>query len=241
MEDLKPLLLKELERCQHTIEKQLQLKRDEMKQLQCNPLWQPILSVIHETPQKGIKTYIEILRGAKTAKMRDNDYHLLSAYGQLSHLSSKALEQHLEDGIQKQWIKRQTFKASFGRYDGLVLTPLGSKTLKANQFSETSESLTPPSISSFSDFLKRLTAGELTDHLIPLLNNLNPLTSEEVTNLIDFILTQRPQYRSHESTFLESIAKAFPPSYEPLLDLNIILSSGVTQKSLKQLKTLLNA
>ena len=239
--DLQTFILKELENHRQLIEEQIQIKKEEMSRLQCESFWLPILAVVEDSPQKGLKTYVDILRGSKAAKIKVNDYHLLNAYGQLSHLSSVAVENYLEEAIQNQWVKRQTFKASFGRYDGLILTHLGRKILKANPQSSSKEPTPPQPIHSFSEFLKRLQAGELAEGLIPRLTALNPLTLEEVQTVITFLSTQRPLYRTQETLFLESIAKIFPPKGYPLIDLNITLSSGVTQKTFKQLKNLLTA
>lgn len=239
MSELQTLLSKELDAICQTIENQLQLKQEEMSTLQCNPVWRPILSVIYDSPKKGLKTYIEILRGSTSSKIKSNAYDQLKGYNQLCHLSSLAIEQQIEEGIQQQWIKRQSFKASFGRYDGLILTPLGEKILKANLSASSPEELSPQPLHSFSDFLQRLQSGELMERLIPLLSELSSLAPEEIPSLIEFILTKRPLYRQQETVFIESIAKLFPVSHQALLDLNIVLTSGVVQKTFKQLKNLL--
>ena len=215
---------------------QMTLKKQEMEDLKCDGTWKPILSVIQDSPRKGIKTYVDILRGSKSAKIKEYNYDTLDSYAQFGHLSSQVIESKIEESISKGWVKRQTFKASFGRYEGLILTSLGEKTLRANLSTSINDTKAPEPLTSFKDFVQRSKSGESVSILIPQLSALNTLAEDDISLLIQFILNDRKLYRSQESDFITTLTPLFPASHQAVLDLNIALTTGVTQKTFKMLK-----
>lgn len=234
---LKQAIKKEVSRYALYVSERIETLTQELKGYRTDPKTYYVLFVIQEIPQKGITTYVDILKGKNTAKIKEYQYDELKSYGALATQPDSLIRETIETALEKEYVKTKKIRASFGTYEGYLITELGLKTLAATQ---KPESLKEDPIESVSDFLKAMNKGYAAETMIPKLKHVQGIHPEEVLPLIDFIKQQRVQYRKLEPQFVQSISRILTSKYADLIEINTYLTTGVVQKTFKYILKQLN-
>lgn len=234
---LKQAIKKEVSRYALYVSERIETLTQELKGHRTDPKTYYVLFVIQEIPQKGITTYVDILKGKNTAKIKEYQYDELKSYGALATQPDSLIRETIETALEKEYVKTKKIRASFGTYEGYLITELGLKTLAATQ---KPESLKEDPIESVSDFLKAMNKGYAAETMIPKLKHVQGIHPEEVLPLIDFIKQQRVQYRKLEPQFVQSISRILTSKYADLIEINTYLTTGVVQKTFKYILKQLN-
>lgn len=194
-----------------------------------------VLKVIKDSPKKGITTYVDILAGSDSPKMRNYDYNKLSSYGKFSDYTKKYITDKISLAIENNLVLKANFRASFGSYTGLVLSDKAKDSLKAIKDNGNDDLVNELKIESFKDFRKEVekasTESGFRLALLNMKNNLKDFTKEDVNEMIDFIINDRVMYRKYEDVFVSLISGIVPSIYKSIYLLNANMSSGVTQKT----------
>lgn len=234
---LKQAIKKEVSRYALYVSERIETLTQELKGYRTDPKTYYVLFVIQEIPQKGITTYVDILKGKNTAKIKEYQYDELKSYGALATQPDSLIRETIETALEKEYVKTKKIRASFGTYEGYLITELGLKTLAATQ---KPESLKEDPIESVSDFLKAMNKGYAAETMIPKLKHVQGIHPEEVLPLIDFIKQQRVQYRKLEPQFVQSVSRILTSKYADLIEINTYLTTGVVQKTFKYILKQLN-
>lgn len=234
---LKQAIKKEVSRYALYVSERIETLTQELKGYRTDPKTYYVLFVIQEIPQKGITTYVDILKGKNTAKIKEYQYDELKSYGALATQPDSLIRETIETALEKEYVKTKKIRASFGTYEGYLITELGLKTLAATQ---KPESLKEDPIESVSDFLKAMNKGYAAETMIPKLKHVQGIHPEEVLPLIDFIKQQRVQYRKLEPQVVQSVSRILTLKYADLIEINTYLTTGVVQKTFKSILKQLN-
>lgn len=196
------------------IEKTFNFKVRQLEEAGKDEAVEPILSVIEQSPKKGITTYIDILKGDDTAKIKDNHYHQLKAYGKLSELTKIKIRSKIVTLLEQDYVDCLSFKASFGRYEGYVLTAKGKQVLAClDNVIKEPKVIEYPEMKTWSDFESAFLTYDLERHFKGLLEKFVQeavLEIKDLPLLVEFILNKRKIYREEESYFIQSIATLIP-------------------------------
>lgn len=182
-----------------------------------------LLKVIDESPKKGTQTYVEILKGSKNKKMSDYNYQALASYGALADVQTAEILHNLTALIVDGLIEKRQFKATFGTYEGLILSEKGREAIGLGQ------QLKLPTIKRVSDFISGMTQYKTEaerEGLIQQLASVSLDKAEDVATLIEFVVHQRSCYSKSQSLFFEVLTQIIDSKYTPLILLNANLVTG---------------
>ena len=237
MESCQKAIKKEVSRCVLHVSERSEALKQELDGYRTGPITYYVLLAIQEMPQKGITTYVDILKGKQTAKIKEYHYDKLKSYGTLAKQPDTLIRETIETTLEKEYVKTKKIRASFGTYEGYLITNVGLKTLAATP---KPESLKEDPIESVTDFLKAMNKGYSAETTIPELKHVQGIHPEEVLPLIEFITYQRTQYRKLEAQFVASVSRILTAKYAPLIEQNSYLTTGVVQKTFKYILKQLN-
>ena len=237
MESCQKAIKKEVSRCVLHVSERSEALKQELDGYRTGPITYYVLLAIQEMPQKGITTYVDILKGKQTAKIKEYHYDKLKSYGTLAKQPDTLVRETIETTLEKEYVKTKKIRASFGTYEGYLITELGLKTLAATP---KPESLKEEALESVTDFLKAMNKGYAAETVIPKLKQVQTIQPEEVLPLIEFITHQRTSYRKLEAQFVASVSRILTAKYAPLIEQNSYLTTGVVQKTFKYILKQLN-
>lgn len=239
IEGYKPLLKAEMERIirEHNIATAERLSKY-INMISMESIY-PIVHVINESPKKGVTTYIDILKGVDTPKMKSSGYDKLKSYGALKNYTKSEISEKIQELKENQIIKVREFKASFGRYEGLILSDDAKLALERINFTGAIIAVkNSRPFETFDEFLAKIekASSDLErQSLIKRLEGINLEKGTDVHKVIKFIAESRNTYRTNEDLLFNILGKQIPLKYMPLILLNANLTKNQAQKSLIKL------
>lgn len=231
-------LVSETDKLKKKIESNFKAKLGEYEKLSQGDSSTKILTVVEASPKKGITTYIDILKGDQSPKIIQNDYHKLNGYSTLVDWTKAKIRSEIEALAEQGFLSCQTFKASFGRYDGYVLTKKGKDflTFKEATPSISSEAtLTYPTMKTWADFESALTEFDLHYHLKGLLNEYaqnGAIALTEIPQLAEFVAKERSLYKEEEALFIQTLKTILDRDQKDYLYLQAQFEARKTKETL---------
>ena len=239
IEGYKPLLKAEMDRIiQEYIQATTERLSKYIDMMSMDSIY-PIVHVINESPKKGVTTYIDILKGVDTPKMKSSGYDKLKSYGALKNYTKSEISEKIQELKENQIIKVREFKASFGRYEGLILSDDAKLALERIGLTGTIVAVkNNRPFETFDEFLAKIekASSDLErQSLIKRLEGINLEKGTDVHKVIKFIAESRNTYRTNEDLLFNILGKQIPLKYTPLILLNANLTKNQAQKSLMRL------
>ena len=244
LNEIKDIISATSKRISKEVEEHFEKESIKLKERYGKPYTKEILGLINEFSKKGITTYVSILIGDTGSKITSNGYNKSPSYGSMSEFSKVYITNTIRELIDDDIIYESTFKASFGRYTGLILSD------EAKDFIENCATLKNSDNTKCREFKIdsfKMLLNELRGLSKPRASSLLIKTSESVLNfkkedfnlLLEFIEKERSLYREYEEIFNRCISKIVPNIYKPLFLLNSNFLSGVNKKTLKTIHDML--
>ena len=204
-----------------------------------------ILNVVNDFPKKGITTYVSILIGESSSKIKSNDYDKTESYGKMAEYTTSYITNKIRELIKEDFIEENTYKASFGRYIGLTLNSESKDYIDNYDMKNDLTNINNPSedIKCFNTLLHKLRTSSSSRARVLLVKATESSISFERDNfdkLLSFIEKDRALYREYEDVFNKCISKIVPVNYKPLFLLNSNFASGVNKKTLKSIYELMS-
>lgn len=204
------------------------------------PYMTEILNLIYEFPLKGITTYVSILHGEESNKITSNDYDTSQSYKSMSDCSKTFITNKIKEFIDNGVICEGYYKASFGRYIGLSVSEETKKYIDSGNMCYTTNSTVDEyNIDSIKSLISKLRGVVSTSKARALLISLHgaelTFKKKDLSELLNFIESNRNMYREYEEIFIKSISSIIPVQYKPIFLLNSNMTSGVTKKTLKSI------
>jgi superfamily II DNA helicase RecQ len=224
-----------------------------------------IVSVVDECPDKGITTYVDILKGSKNAKIRENSYDKLTAYSSLKSMKKSEIEECIEELMRGGVINTKYLKASFGRYWGLYVAGKYDSFISATTAILPENKMTQAYIKSLetTNIQDRIgakkvvrtvkvskvdTLDELIEELIDetsvlkskaliksARDNIKSFDKSKLNDLLEFIKDNRNAYKEVEEEFIKFLISIIDISLLPIFILQENMVNGVTKEFLSKL------
>lgn len=243
VKDMEKYIESEIEKIYFVVKKKLENIINKRKNIMSEQYLLDIAGLIDELPKKGITTYISILHGDKGSKISQNDYDKSLFYGKMSGLNKKYIENVFRAYVDKGYFKETAYEASFGRYYGFSLSKeVKNLMLESEDFDIKVESVEKiETLKTLFDKLKSCESIIASERFLSnYKENHKEVDKEELLALIDFIKNNRPVYRDYEKRLIYLIHSIVPSKYSEIFLLNSVSTSGVVQKTFKNIYKLFN-
>ena len=194
-----------------------------------------VLKAINDNSKKGITTYVSLLKGETSAKMKDYGYDKLLSYGKLNTYTKVHITEIIKKLVKEKLILEKTFHASFGSYTGLIvsedaITYINNHKINNKDTKEVKVQLVIDNLDNFFDRFKESDNKNRKLVLIKSLkSNLKSIDQKDINRIIEFIKNARNLYRECETEIVDLFASITPDKYKPLFLLNSNLSTGVVK------------
>lgn len=226
-----------VQRLRQEVETTFERKVSELERVGKEPATGFILKVVEDSPKKGITTYIDILKGEKSSKIKENGYDRLKSYGSLLDWTKVKIRSEIVALSEQGYLNHETFKASFGRYEGYVVSKKGKELLDYVSSSEATKTASNPYplMTNWHLFEEALVNFDLTHHfkglLLAFAQN-GKLLLSELPQVIPFVTQYRKWYRQDDPFLTQALATLIPDQGKDFIAMNAQFETGKTKEIL---------
>lgn len=200
-----------------------------------NPINYPVVTLIRDHRNKGMSTFVDILRGSSRARILKKNYHRHPSYGSLKDFKREAVENVIRDLVKEGLIQPQEYVIkNLGTYIGYHLNGTISQHFD-KYFNEVD--IVKMNIAEYLDFFNKI--QKITRQRL-VLQPLEALSDQDVDKVIAFLKTVNYNADA-EALLVSQLTDSMPVKWAPIFAMNGQMEIGKTAKLFKKFAEILNA